>query len=157
MLLQLEKKDIRKIRLFFLAPQVIIMKLNINATNAAIYFGNQRKLQYLLKIIFYQYSTDEKTRKRTKMIIQIKVKVKQESLKEFAEKLMRGQLDRSAIISETYCEKDNPAVGISYWNVADMDEFETKFSLWKPFYDTVETAQMITAKEAMTALFNKRD
>ena len=60
------------------------------------------------------------------MVLQIKVTVKKSTLQEFAGKIMSGDLDRSAIMGETYCEKDNPAVGISYWEVDDMDEFETK-------------------------------
>lgn len=90
------------------------------------------------------------------MILQIKVKVRITSLKDFAEKLMSGQLDRSAIISEAYCEKDEPSVGISYWKVNDMKEFENKFSLWKQFYETYEVKEVITAKEAMITLFNQK-
>ena len=90
------------------------------------------------------------------MIVQIKVKVKISLLKSFAEKLMSGQLDRSAIISETYCEKNEPSIGISYWKVNDMDEFENKFSLWKQFYETYELKEVVTAKDAMVALFNQK-
>ena len=90
------------------------------------------------------------------MIVQIKVKVKISLLKGFAEKLMSGQLDRSAIISETYCEKNEPSIGISYWKVNDMDEFENKFSLWKQFYETYELKEVVTAKDAMVALFNQK-
>jgi hypothetical protein len=89
------------------------------------------------------------------MIIQIKVKVNGTTLKDFAEKLMSGQLDRTAIISETYCEKNDPSVGISYWKVENMEEFENKFSLWKQFYETYEVKEVVTAKDAMLALFNK--
>ncbi len=90
------------------------------------------------------------------MIVQIKVKVRTATLKDFAEKLMSGQLDRSAIISETYCEKNDPSVGISYWKIADMEEFENKFSQWKQFYETVEVKEVVSAKDAMIALFNQK-
>lgn len=86
------------------------------------------------------------------MTLQVKVKVKLETLKEFAEKLMTGQLDRSAIIGETYCEKSEPSIGIGYWQVDDMEEFESKFAAWKPYYETVEVKPVITAKEAMMKL-----
>lgn len=89
------------------------------------------------------------------MLLQIKVKVKIETLKDFAEKLMTGQLDRSAIISETYCEKDEPSIGISYWQVDNMQEFENKFSSWKQFYESCEIKEVVTAKDAMVALFNR--
>jgi hypothetical protein len=91
------------------------------------------------------------------MVLQIKVKVKVERLKEFAAKLMMGQLDKSAIISETYCEKDDPSVGISYWRVDSMEEFESKAAAWKDFYENIEVKQVITAKEAMFALITKKN
>ena len=88
------------------------------------------------------------------MIFQIKVKVKIETLKEFAEMLIAGKLDRSAVISETYCEKDEPSVGISYWKVEDLKELESKFSSWKPYYEKVEIKEVVTALEAMKLLIN---
>jgi len=88
------------------------------------------------------------------MILQVKVKVKISTIKEFASKLISGQLDRSAIIGETYCEKNDPAVGVSYWNVDDIQEFENMFSLWKQFYETYEIKEVITPKEAMFLLLN---
>ena len=88
------------------------------------------------------------------MILQVKVKVKIDTLKEFGEKLMSNKLDRSAIISETYCEKDEPLIGISYWKIDNLSEFETKFSLWKPYYEKIEIKEVVTAKEAMISLFN---
>ena len=90
------------------------------------------------------------------VIIQIKVKVKQETLKEFGAKLISGKLDRSSIISETYCEKSDPSVGISYWEVENMKEFENKFSLWKNYYKEIEIKEVITAKEAMVLLFSSK-
>ena len=90
------------------------------------------------------------------MVLQIKVKVKISTLQEFAGKIMSGELDRSAIMGETYCEKDNPAVGISYWEVDDMEEFETKMSAWKPYYDEIEVKEVIPAKTAMFKLFTQK-
>ena len=90
------------------------------------------------------------------MILQIKVKVRIETLKEFGEKLMSNQLDRSAIISETYCEKEEPSIGLSYWKVENMKEFEEKFLLWKQYYESYEVKEVITAKEAMYFLFNQK-
>jgi hypothetical protein len=89
------------------------------------------------------------------MILQIKVKVKKATLKEFAEKLISGQLDRSAIISETYCEKCDPSTGINYWKISDMLEFENKFKSWKQFYDSYEVKEVITAKDAMTEVMKE--
>jgi hypothetical protein len=90
------------------------------------------------------------------MILQIKVKVKISTIKDFAAKLMSGQLDRTAIIGETYCEKNEPAVGISYWDVDDMEEFENKFSLWKQFYDSYEVKEVVAAKDAFFLILNQK-
>lgn len=87
------------------------------------------------------------------MIFQIKVKVKVASLKAFGEKLMAGQLDRSAIISETYCEKSDPAVGISYWKADSLEDLEARFAAWRVFYEAVEIKEVVSAKEAMMLLF----
>jgi hypothetical protein len=89
------------------------------------------------------------------MTFQVKVKVNTDTLKDFAKKLMKGQLDRSAIISETFCEKDEPSIGISFWQAKDLEEFESKFSSWRPYYQNIEIKEVITAKDAMLKLFNQ--
>ena len=88
--------------------------------------------------------------------MQIKVKVNTGTLQNFAQQLMMNQLDRSAIIGETYCENDDPTIGISYWKVEDMEEFENKFTSWKQFYETYEVKEVITAKEAIMKLFSAK-
>jgi hypothetical protein len=90
------------------------------------------------------------------MILQIKVKVKVDTLQEFASKIMTGALDRSAILGETYCEKDNPSVGISYWEVENMEEFETKMAGWKPYYESIEVKEVVKAQKAMFMLIAGR-
>ena len=110
-------------------------------------FKNQ--LEIKSGLIFVIYNKE----RRAVVIIQIKVKVRQETLREFGEKLISGKLDRSAIISETYCEKSKPSIGISYWEVENMGEFEAKFSLWKNYYEEIEIKEVVTAKEAMVLLF----
>ena len=90
------------------------------------------------------------------MIMQIKVKVNTITLQNFAQQLMMNQLDRSAIIGETYCEKDDPTIGISYWEVENMEEFEEKFTPWKQFYESCEVKEVITAKAAIMKLFSAK-
>ena len=60
------------------------------------------------------------------MILQVKVKVKIDTLKEFGEKLLSNKLDRSAIISETYCEKDEPSIGISNSQVNNFKRWQNE-------------------------------
>ncbi|MGA7720167.1 MAG: hypothetical protein WCA84_03240 [Ignavibacteriaceae bacterium] len=89
------------------------------------------------------------------MTFQVKVKVRADTLKDFAKKIMKGQLDRSAIISETYCEKEEPSIGISFWQANDLTELEKKFSSWRPYYENIEIKEVITAREAMLNLLNQ--
>jgi hypothetical protein len=90
------------------------------------------------------------------MILQIKAKVKIDTLNSFAQSIMFGKLDRSAILGETYCEKNDPVVGISYWQVDDMKEFEEKFSSWKQFYETFEVKEVLTAKNAFFSILKQK-
>ena len=72
---------------------------------------------------------------------------------DFGQKLQQGALDRTSIRGETYCLKDDPAVGFSIWEAASEKEFQAKFSAWKPYYSEVETRELITPTEAMRLLF----
>jgi hypothetical protein len=87
------------------------------------------------------------------VFFQVKVRVRVDTLRSFGEQLMQGKLDRSAIVSDTYCEKDDPAVGVSYWQAESREVFEQKFAGWRPFYASVEIREVVTAKEAMGLLF----
>lgn len=85
----------------------------------------------------------------------VKVKVNLETLAEFGQKLQNGELDRSCIVSETYCLNDNPAVGYSVWEVNSKEEFDKKFNAWRQFYSDVELSEVITPNEAMQRLFSR--
>lgn len=89
------------------------------------------------------------------MFIQVKVRVDISRMNEFGQKLQKGELDRSCIHGETFCLKDDPAVGYSIWKVDSWDEFETKFASWRNYYSDVDTREVITPMEAMTILFNQ--
>ena len=62
------------------------------------------------------------------MLFQVKVRVDLSKMKEFGQKLQMNELDRSCIRGETYCLKDDPAVGFSIWEIDTTEEFETKFA-----------------------------
>ena len=88
------------------------------------------------------------------MMIQVKVRVNAERLKEFGGKLLSGELDRSCIRGETYCIADEPEVGFSYWETKDMREFESKFSGWREYYSEVSLTEMIPAAQAQKILMS---
>jgi hypothetical protein len=85
----------------------------------------------------------------------VKVRVNPSKLTEFGQKLQRGELDRSLIRSETYCMKEEPAVGYSVWEANDRTEFETVFSAWKVFYSETTVSEVVSANEAMVLLMQQ--
>jgi len=89
------------------------------------------------------------------MLFQVKVRVNLAKMAEFGQKLQKGELDRSCIRGETYCLKNDPAIGFSIWEADSKTEFDTKFSQWRYYYDDVEVNEVITPLEAMTRLFTK--
>jgi hypothetical protein len=82
----------------------------------------------------------------------VKVRVDVAKLAEFGSRLQQNQLDRSAIKSETYCQKGDPAVGYSVWEAGDAAEFEERFSPWRPYYSQVEVTEVVGPLESMKML-----
>ena len=89
------------------------------------------------------------------MLFQVKVRVNLAKMLEFGQKLQKGELDRSCIRGETYCLKNDPAVGYSIWEAASKDEFEAKFAPWRNYYEDVEISEVITPQEAMYLLLSQ--
>lgn len=86
------------------------------------------------------------------MLLEVKVKVNREKLPEFGRALGGGVLDRSSVVSKTYCYLDNPAVGFSIWEVSDQNEFETKFGPWRAYYDEVDVREVVSPEISMGML-----
>lgn len=79
----------------------------------------------------------------------VKVRIDPAKMIEFGKKLHNGEIDSSKIIV-TYCIKDDPTVGISFWQAEDKDSFEKVFSQHKPFYkEILEVIPMITPTNSM--------
>lgn len=89
------------------------------------------------------------------MVFQVKVRVKLSTLQQFSAALQKGALDNTRIKGETWCLKEDPAVGYSVWETADRQDFDKRFSPWREYYDQVEVREVTTPKEAMAALFGK--
>lgn len=79
----------------------------------------------------------------------IRVRVNPATIAEFGKKLQSGELDKSLIKGETYCLKNDPAVGYSIWEADTQDELENKFNPWRQYYSEVEISETITPIEAM--------
>jgi hypothetical protein len=87
----------------------------------------------------------------------VKVHVRLSTLQQFAAALQKGALDNSRVTGETWCLKDEPAVGYSVWDTEDRHDFDTRFDPWREFYEDVEVSEVITPREAMGALFRRTD
>jgi hypothetical protein len=85
------------------------------------------------------------------MLFLVKVRVDLKKLPEFGTTLQRDELDNSAICF-THCLKDDPAVGLAVWEVADKQEFKTKFDPWRPYYSEIEVSEVVTPAEAQQLL-----
>lgn len=91
------------------------------------------------------------------MFFLVKVRVNLPVLKRFAAALQRGMLDTTCVRGQTWCLKDEPAVGHSVWETADRGDFERRFSPWREYYSEVEVSEVISPREAMVALFDQPD
>ncbi len=82
----------------------------------------------------------------------VKVRVDVAKMAEFGRALQSGELDRSCIRGETHCLLEDPAVGFSVWEAESRDEFERRFTGWRPFYSEVDFRQVVSPGEAMVLL-----
>jgi len=89
------------------------------------------------------------------MVLQVKVRVKLSTLQQFSSALQKGALDNTKVIGETWCLKQDPAVGYSIWETSDRQDFDNRFNPWRQYYEQVEVREITTPREAMVALFGK--
>jgi len=89
------------------------------------------------------------------MFFLVKVQVKPSTLKQFAQALQNGELDNTRVRGDTWCLKDEPAVGYSVWETADRKDFDKRFNPWRAYYEQVDIQEVFTPKEAMMALFGQ--
>jgi hypothetical protein len=82
----------------------------------------------------------------------VKVRVDIAKMSAFGAMLQGNGLDRSAIRGETYCLRDDPAVGYSIWEAEDRVAFDSVFSAWRPYYSEADIRELIKPEEAMRLL-----
>ena len=87
----------------------------------------------------------------------VKVRVDRAKLAEFGQKLQKGELDRNMIRSETYCLKEDPAIGYSVWEAENREAFDSVFSKWRNYYSETEIREVIGPVEAMKILMKKEE
>ena len=93
------------------------------------------------------FASNEKT--FGKLFFFVKVRIDSTKMMEFGQKLQNGEIDTSHTIM-TYCVENDPTVGLNFWHVDNLEEFEKVIAQYKPYYkEIIETIQVITPMNAM--------
>jgi hypothetical protein len=92
---------------------------------------------------------------QNKLFFFVKVRIDTAKMIEFGQKLQSGELDTSHTIM-TYCIKDDPTVGISFWQSDSQKSFEEVFAQHRRYYkEVIEIIPAITPIDAMKLLIEK--
>jgi hypothetical protein len=84
-----------------------------------------------------------------KIFFYVKVRIDISKMAELGQKLQSGELDTSLIIM-TYCDKNDPAVGMSFWQANDKKSFDNVFSKFKEYYkEVIELIQVVTPMQSI--------
>lgn len=79
----------------------------------------------------------------------VKVRIDTTKITEFGQKLQNGDIDTSHTIM-TYCLKDDPTVGMSFWHVDSQENFEEVFTQHRGYYkEVMEVVPVITPMDSM--------
>ena len=86
---------------------------------------------------------------KSNMLFFVKVRIDTAKMIELGQKLQSGELDTSLIIM-TYCMKDDPAVGMAFWQADSQKHFEDVFAQHRVYYkEVIEITPVITPMESM--------
>jgi hypothetical protein len=91
----------------------------------------------------------------SKMLFFVKVRIDTAKMMELGQKLQSSELDTSQIIM-TYCIKDDPAVGMGFWQADNQKSFEEVFAQHRVFYkEVLEIIPVITPMDSMKLIMEK--
>lgn len=81
-----------------------------------------------------------------------KVRIDPAKMPELGRKLQNGELITSQLMV-TYCLKDDPAVGLSFWKASSVADFESNFAQMVPYYkEVIDVTQVVTPTDAMNLI-----
>lgn len=84
----------------------------------------------------------------------VKVRIDPGKMIEFGQKLQNGEIDTSLIIM-TYCVKDDPTVGMSFWHAHSQRSFEDVFAQHRAYYkEVMEITPVITPMDSMKLIMD---
>ena len=87
---------------------------------------------FLIDLIEKGLGISPSSKVESKMLFFVKVRIDTEKIMELGQKLQSGELDTSMIIM-TYCIKDDPAVGMSFWQADSQNNFENVLQIVEVF------------------------
>jgi hypothetical protein len=94
----------------------------------------------------------KKNREQNAIFYFVKVRIDTNLMMEFGQKLQSGELDTSHTIM-TFCDINDPTVGMSFWQAESQKEFDEIFSQHKRYYkEIIEILPVITPLEAMNLI-----
>jgi len=106
----------------------------------------------LIDLIEKGLGISQRNKVENKVLFFVKVRIDEGKMVEFGQKLQCGELDTSLIIM-TYCVKDDPAVGMSFWQADSQTSFEEVFDKHRVFYkEVMEIIPIITPMDSMNQL-----
>ena len=121
----------------------------INETKAK---TGKSQIGLLIDLIEKGLGITQSSKVENKMLFFVKVRIDTTKMVEFGQKLQCGELDTSLIIM-TYCVKDDPAVGMSFWQADSQTSFEEVFDKHRVFYkEVMEIIPIITPMDSMNQL-----
>ena len=83
------------------------------------------------------------------MLFFVKVRIDTAKMMEFGQKLQNGEIDTSHTIM-TYCIKEDPAIGLSFWHADSQKSFEDVFTQHRVFYkEIIEVIPVVTPMDSM--------
>ncbi len=90
------------------------------------------------------------------MLFCVRVRLDEKRVPELGRRLAAGELDRSAI-RVTFCHADDPAVGLSIWEVADRADLDRRLAPFLPYDQEVrEVTAVVDPAEAQRLLMARR-
>jgi hypothetical protein len=90
-----------------------------------------------------------------KIFFFVKVRIDTKKMFEFGKKLQSGEIDTSHTLM-TYCNKEDPTVGLNFWWADSQEDFEKRLNQYKPFYNEIlEITPVITPMNAMKIISEK--
>jgi hypothetical protein len=131
-------------------PVELIEKINLYKQNTG-----RSQNGIMIELIEKGLNSSDNDKGQNKMFFFVKIRIDTSKMLEFGQKLQSGELDTSHTIM-TFCVKDDPTVGISFWQAGSQNGFEEVFNQHREYYeDVIDIIPVTTPGEAMKTILEK--